>query len=138
MGGRSVIVENEESHSFHCNKGKENSGTMSVAARYGDEEKVKEDLNVIGEYVKNDLYYRAVFLWDDSVLDEGTILHKDFLNNCKPKVANGQLMTEPNAEADAYLKFLWTRMQKDNLYRHWMGLKRSNAYQAVMEKFMSE
>jgi len=102
------------------------------------EKKVKEDLNVIGEYVKNDLYYRAVFLWDDSVLDEGTILHKDFLNNCKPKVANGQLMTEPNAEADAYLKFLWTRMQKDNLYRHWMGLKRSNAYQAVMEKFMSE
>ena len=96
---------------------------MSVAARYGDEEKVKEDLNVIGEYVKNDFYYRAVFLLDALVLEEGMILHTDFVNNCKPKVANGKLMLEPNAEANAYLKFLWTRIQKDNLYRHWMGLK---------------
>jgi len=112
--------------------------TTMVLARASDESKVKEDLNKVRDYIKEDLFYRVIFIWDDGQLKEGSVLHGDFIERCKPLLANGDLLEAEQAAADAYLKYLWTTMLKDKCYREWLGLKRSNAYQAVQDKFMSK
>ena len=84
-----------------------------VLARASDESKIKEDLNKVHDYIKEDLFYRVIFIWDDDQLKEGTVLHSDFIERCKPLLANGDLMEAEQLGADAYLKYLWTMMLKD-------------------------
>jgi hypothetical protein len=103
-----------------------------------DKVRVQDDLNKIRDYVKDDLFYRTLFVYSDKELDEGSSLHTDFIINCKSKVADGALATSPADAATAYLNYLWTLMVKDKCYREWLGLKRSNAYQAVQDKFLSK
>jgi len=103
-----------------------------------DDAKVQEDLNKICEYVKEDLFYKVIFVYDDAQLAEGSVLHKDFIDKCKPMIADGALITAPEEDAQAYLKYIWTLMVKDKCYRDWLSLKCSNAYQAVQDRFMSK
>jgi len=111
---------------------------MMVLAHASDESKLKEDINQVRNYIKEDLFYRVIFIWDDEQLKEGAVLHTDFIDKCKPLLANGELMDAAQAETDAYLKYLWTTMLKDKCYQDWLGLKHSNAYQAVQDKFLSK
>ena len=56
----------------------------------------KRDINEVRDYVKEDLFFCIIFLWDERTqLAKESTLHKDFVNKCLSKVANGQLV---NAE----------------------------------------
>jgi hypothetical protein len=110
----------------------------ALTTRMSNQVRVREDLNRIRDYVKDELFYRTLFIYSDAMLEEGSVLHKDFIANCKPKLADGTLETAPADAVTVYLKYLWTLMVKDKCYREWLGLKRSNAYQAVQDKFVSK
>jgi len=94
-----------------------------VSTRATDEAKVREDINRVRRYVKEELFYDTIFIWDNEQLDEGSHLHSDFLASCKPILANGDLMIAPEKETETYMKFLWTRLMRDKSYRRWLTEK---------------
>jgi SNF2 family DNA or RNA helicase len=79
-----------------------------------------------------------VFLWDRKALDANRKLHKDYLENCRPLLANGELVPLSKEEAWPYMNIVWNLMVKDECYNNWLSNKRSNSYQAVQNSFMSE
>lgn len=103
-----------------------------------DDEGVKRDVMRVREYVKEELFYKTIFIYNPKQLEEGERLHQDFVNNCKGVVANGLLTDVPALEQQLYLKFLWMKMLQEKCYKEWVAVKRSNAYQAVQDKFHSK
>jgi hypothetical protein len=65
----------------------------------------------------------------------GGALHKDYLMNCRAKIAGIKVMNAMDNEAETYMNLLWTMMVKENCYREWLSHKRSAKYQAVQDKF---
>jgi hypothetical protein len=85
--------------------------------------------------VKEVLFEKVVFVWNKGVLQLGGVLHKDYLMNCRAKIAGSKLMNATESEAETYMNLLWTMMVKENCYREWLSHKRSAKYQAVHDKF---
>jgi hypothetical protein len=64
---------------------------------------VSIDILAIGDYVKGDLFYWTIYLWDKGMLSKTEALYKDFLENCRGLVANGMLLTVNNNDATKYM-----------------------------------
>lgn len=88
-----------------------------VISRAGDPAKVEEDKNKVRDYVKQDLFECAVFVWNKSTVEKGGALHKDYLKNCRTMLAGGSLIDASDRDMDAYMNVLWTVLEKDNSYR---------------------
>ena len=101
-----------------------NAAGIAILNRSKDDKKVKQDMNVIQGYVKEELFTRAIFVWDEKELEIGKRLHQDFLANCKPKLAGGDLMTGPEEAVTCYLSHLWVAMREKKKYREWLAVKR--------------
>jgi hypothetical protein len=71
-------------------------------------------------------------------LDEGETLHKDYLKNCRPLIADGQLVLLNDLDVIPYMNILWAIMKKDGCYNTWLSSKRSNTYQVLQNSFISE
>jgi hypothetical protein len=112
--------------------------TSGVILWAGDQSKIEEDKIEIRGYVKEVLFAKVVFIWNKGALQPGGVLHKDYLMNCRAKIADGKLMNATDSEADTYTNLLWTMMVKENCYREWLSHKWSAKYQAVQDKFASE
>ena len=113
------------------------SSTATVLSRAGDRDKVDEDKKKVRDYVMNDLFNRVVFVWNDKELEEGGVLHSDFLKNCRPKLADGDLVRASDKDAEGYLNLLWIFLVNEKRYKEWLNLKRSNVYQCMRDKFQS-
>jgi hypothetical protein len=74
---------------------------------------VAADIKLVGKYVKDVLFEKTVFLWDRKALDTNGKLHKDYLENCRPLLANGKLVPLSKEEARPYMNFVWNLMVKD-------------------------
>jgi len=99
---------------------------------------IEENRNKVRDYVKENLFERLVFVWNKHALEQGEVVHKDFLKNCRPVVANGELVDATDNDAETYMNYLWAVLVKDNSYREWLCQKRSSRYQAMQDKFASE
>ena len=104
--------------------------------RATNEGQVRNDIHVIRYYVKDILFEKSVVVWHKSALAKNGVFHKDYMKNCKAKIADGCLLLASNEEAEGYMNVLWTRVEK--LYSKWMAKKRSGSYQAIQDGFMSE
>ena len=111
---------------------------MDVLRRASDEELLAADIKLVDKYVKGVLFEKTVFLWNRKALDTNGKLHKDYLENCRPLLANGELVPLSKEEARPYINIVWNLMVKDGCYNNWLSNKRSNSYQAVQNSFMSE
>jgi hypothetical protein len=65
---------------------------------------MKEDKEKVREYVKEELFERAVFVWSKASLEAGGVLHHDFLKNCRARLADGKLADAAKGEAETYMK----------------------------------
>jgi hypothetical protein len=88
--------------------------TSGVILWAGDPSKIEEDKNEIQDYVKEALFEKVVFIWNKGALQPGGVLHKDYLMNCRAKIAEGKLMNTTDSEAETYMNLLWTMMVKEN------------------------
>jgi hypothetical protein len=102
-----------------------------------DRELVKSNIKVVGKYVRCHLFERTAFLFDKKLLDMGSKLHMDYLENCQPLIANGKLVPLNDEEVMPYMNILWMLMVKDGCYNTWLSSKRANAYQVVQNSFIS-
>jgi hypothetical protein len=112
--------------------------TSGVILQAGDPSKIEEDKNEVQDYVKEVLFEKIVFVWNKGALQLGGVSHKDYLTNCRAKIAGGKLTNAMDSEAETYMNWLWTMMVKENCYREWLSHKQSLKYQAVQDKFASE
>jgi hypothetical protein len=57
--------------------------------------------------VKEVLFEKVVFVWNKGTLQPGGVLHKDYLMNCRVKIAVGKLVNATDSEAETYMNLLW-------------------------------
>ena len=106
--------------------------------RAANAQQVESDRKKEGDYVKSKLFEKVVFVWEKSSLDRGGKLHQDYLKNCRALLAEGKLTEIGDEEAVTYMNLLWDAMTKDKCYVSWLTSKRSNTYQVMQDRFMSE
>ena len=53
-----------------------------------NEGQVRNDIHVIRYYVKDILFKKSVVVWHKSALAKNGVFHKDYLKNCKAKIAD--------------------------------------------------
>lgn len=111
---------------------------QALLHRASNPELVDIDIRRVGEYVREDLFQRTVFLWDKNQLEIDGALYNDYMNNCQAKIADGALLNVGNREAKNYMNLVWVTMTKRDLYAKWLGAKRTNSYQSMRDKFMSK
>jgi hypothetical protein len=90
--------------------------TSEVISQVGDPGRIEEDKNEIQAYVKEVLFEKVAFVWNKGALQPGGVLHKDYLTNCRAKIAGGKPMNAMDNEAEMYMNLLWTMMVKENCY----------------------
>ncbi len=112
--------------------------TSRVILQAGDPSKIEENENETQDYVKEVLFKKVVFIWNKGALQPGGVLHKNFLTNCRAKIAGSKLMNAMVSKAEMYMNLLWTIVVKENCYQEWLSHKQLAKYQAVQDKFASE
>ena len=114
------------------------SAATDVLRRASDKDLVESDIKEVGKYVRGELFTRTIFVFDNKQLDEGGKLHKDYLKNCRSLLANGKLADLDDETVAQYMNIVWSIMKKEGRYKAWLARKRSNAYQATQNSFMSK
>jgi hypothetical protein len=66
---------------------------------------VEIDINIIHDYVKDDLFARVIFLWDKVQLDKNGVLYNDYIRNCRGKIADGTLLHVSDEHAKTSMDF---------------------------------
>jgi len=102
----------------------------------GNEEKVSSDFVKVMRYVKDELFLRVIDIYSKDGLDMGKYLYNDYMKNCKSLVTDLGAREELTPKWSGYMKYLWSQMVVKKSYRNWLCLKRSNAYQAVQDRFV--
>jgi hypothetical protein len=67
---------------------------------------IEEDKNEVQDYVKEMLFEKVVFVWNKGALQPGGVLHKDYLQNCRAKIAGSKLMNATDSEMEMYMNLL--------------------------------
>jgi hypothetical protein len=52
------------------------------------------------------LFEKVVFVWNKGALQPGGVLHKDYLQNCRAKIAGSKLMNATDSEMEMYMNLL--------------------------------
>jgi hypothetical protein len=73
--------------------------------------------------VKEVLFEKVVFIWNKGALQPGGVLQKDYLTNCRAKIAGSKLMNATDSKTETYMNLLWTMMVKKNCYRERLSHK---------------
>jgi hypothetical protein len=73
---------------------------------------VESDIEAVDKYVTGDLFTRTVFLFDNKQLDEGGLLHKDYLKSCRLLLANGRLVDLNDDAVVQYMNIVWAIIKK--------------------------
>jgi hypothetical protein len=61
-------------------------------ARAGNPESVEKDKDKVRDYLKEKLYERVIFVWKKSILDQGSVFHRDYMSNCRSIIADETLV----------------------------------------------
>lgn len=104
----------------------------------GNDQKVLDDTEKVKKYVKNELFLRVIDVFSPKGLDVGSYLYNDFMKNCKTIVTTLEEDDPLDKKWRGYMKYLWSQLVLNKSYRIWLNVKRSNAYQAVQDKFNSK
>lgn len=111
----------------------------TIISRASSQDRLQEDMNRVRDYVKDDLFGRVVFVCDgEDAFAEGKPLHKDFMKNCESRITKDAPQNSTETDIKTYMNILWNFLGKEKSYPRWFAMKRSNAYQAMMDKFMSK
>jgi hypothetical protein len=75
---------------------------------------VEIDINIIHDYVKDNLFARVIFLQDKVQLDKNGVLYNDYIRNCRGKIADGTLLNVSDEHTKTFLDLVWSEMTKQN------------------------
>ena len=107
----------------------------NVGDLINNEAKVTNDLRKVMRYVKDDLFFRVIDVFNDDQFKVNSFLYKDFMTRVKTTLT-GKGHDDPlDSNGKAYMKYIWMRLGIKKSYKEWLAMKRSNAYQAVQDRF---
>ena len=110
---------------------------LKIQQLINDDARVSGDIRKIERYVKDNLFQRIIFMFDEGQMKKGSYLHRYFMSNCKAIVSSEDIGSNDDI-IQTYLAFLWMMIARDRLYNKWLSTKRSNVSQAVQDKFQGE
>ena len=98
--------------------------------------RVEEDTRKVMIYVKDYLFLRVIDVFDaKKQLVVNGVLYKDYVKNCKQTITGIPVKETLSPQWNNYMVHIWKEMDRTKKYKEWLGTKRSNAYQAVQDKF---
>ena len=92
----------------------------------------QNDLKVLVEYIKNDLFPKAKFVLGKDDWDVGGTIYKDYIKCCKGSVG---LYTMTVEERETYMEKIWLRGLNKKLQKRALAQKRSAIYTVMQNKF---
>lgn len=110
----------------------------NIGEMINNETKVSGDIQKIMRYVKDDLFFRVIDVYDENQFKVNSYLYNDFMSRGKTVVTGLPRDGLMDTNKKAYMKYLWTRIGSKKSYKVWLAMKRSNAYQAVQDRFFRE
>jgi hypothetical protein len=90
------------------------------------------DQKVLVEYIKNDLFPKVKFVYDNKDWDVGKKIYNDYLKKCKDKMG---LRTKTETERKKHMEKIWLSAQTKDLQKKALVQKRSAVYTVMRNKF---
>ena len=101
----------------------------------------KEDLEIVAEWVKRDLFEKVKFLYNPQkdLAFEGKI-YKKFVRNCKDRLIGLKIGMPSDEYKELYTKMVWTEANKKklNIVANALTTRRSSVYSAMQNRFVGK
>ena len=109
-------------------------GKMTTMIRIADELSRHQhiDLKVLVEYIKNDLFQKAKFVYGKDDWDVGGTIYKDYIKCCQGRIG---LQTMTEVERERYMEKIWMRALNKKVQKKALVQKRSAIYTVMQNKF---
>ena len=99
----------------------------------GDERRLEiNDQRALVEYIKNDLFPKVKFVYDNEDWEVGNRIYNDYLKKCNEKMG---LRTMTEVEKTRNMEKIWLSAQTKNLQKKALVQKRSAVYTVMRNKF---
>lgn len=96
-----------------------------------DEQLIKEDLQVVANYVKDKLFLKCKFVYGKEDLHVNSRIYKDFKKECRQNVGGNRLTAETE---EPYLQNLWMEAVKTKVVTDQLNNRRSAVYTVMMNR----
>ena len=100
-----------------------------------DERRINQDIEKLMRYVKEDLFFRAIDVFEENQLKVDSYLYRDFMKRGKTAITGLGINDDLPNNLMTYMKYLWSKVASKKFYKYWLATRRSNAYQAVQDRF---
>ena len=90
------------------------------------------DMKVLVEYIKNDLFPKAKFVYGKDDWDVGGRIYKDYIKCCKDRVG---LQTMTEVDRERHMEKIWMRALNKKIQKKSLVQKRSAIYTVMQNKF---
>ena len=90
------------------------------------------DMKVLVEYIKNDLFPKAKFVYGKDDWDVGGRIYNNYIKCCEGRVG---LQTMTTVERDRHMETIWMRALTKKIQKKALVQKRSAIYTVIQNKF---
>ena len=102
---------------------------------------IQEDLVILAQWVKNDLFERVKFLYNhEQELQVNGRLYKQFVNDCKGRLLGLKVPHAVGEYRRLYVEQLWREAnnKKRNLVANGLTIRRSSIYSSMQNRFVGK
>jgi hypothetical protein len=93
------------------------------------------DMKVLVDYIKNDLFPKAKFVYGKDDWDVGGRIYNDYIKCCKGRVG---LQTMTDVDRERHMEKIWMRALNKKLQKKSLVQKRSAIYTVMQNKFIGK
>jgi hypothetical protein len=107
---------------------------MGDSVQQFDSGQLKQDLKILGAYVRTEMFQRVKFIYSSEDLEHGGRIFGDFNKHCADRVARGI----QEREKTNYLACLWKQALKMKVHRNQLSTRRSGVYTVMQNRFLGK
>jgi hypothetical protein len=100
------------------------------AAQHSRDENI--DMKVLVDYIKNDLFPKAKFVYGKDDWDVGGRIYNDYIKCCKGRIG---LQTMTEVDRSRHMEKIWMRALNKKIQKKSLVQKRSAVYTVMQNKF---
>jgi hypothetical protein len=93
------------------------------------------DMKVLVDYIKNDLFPKAKFVYGKDDWDVGGRIYNDYIKCCKGRVG---LQTMTDVDRERHMEKIWMRALNKKIQKKSLVQKRSAIYTVMQNKFIGK
>jgi hypothetical protein len=93
------------------------------------------DMKVLVDYIKNDLFPKAKFVYGKDDWDVGGRIYNDYIKCCKGRIG---LQTMTDVDRERHMEKIWMRALNKKIQKKSLVQKRSAIYTVMQNKFIGK